>query len=131
MCNRIQVVLGYILGIPTIPNMYPTFPGIPTTVYVFSNLASLKNHVTKLMVRTVLDVKATKEKVTRRYCRSQHVKLERGVWWYYKMAATILPDLTCSELINGVKLVSFPGSPLTLTKCEYIYFFIRARGKPG
>ena len=66
MCNRIQVVLGYILGIPTIPDMCPTFSGIPTTVYVFSNLASLKNHVTKLMERTVLDVKATKEKVTRR-----------------------------------------------------------------
>ena len=96
MCNRIQVVLGYILGIPTTLDMYPTFPGIPTTVYVFSNLASLKNHVTKLMVKTVLDVKATKEKVTRRYCCSQHVELERGVWWYYKMATTILHDLTCS-----------------------------------
>lgn len=45
MYNTIQVVLDYILGIPT-TGMYSTLPGIHT-VYVSSSLASLKNHMTK------------------------------------------------------------------------------------
>ena len=129
MCNKIQVVLGYILGIPTIPDMYPTFPGIPTTVYVFSNLTSLKNHVTKLMERTVLDVKATKEKVTRRYCRSQHVELERGVRWYFKMAATTLQWLDLFRTCKWSKVSLVPRLSPHPDKIYVYIFFHQGEGK--